>query len=170
MLLWEGFCLVIKDSEGLESVAGHLLRHEDATGSSSVNVDFDAFDAASNLEGENASVHQVRALGRIAEASSSASARDLDWALIEFSEGTTISDFGISDLTHEQYIAGRCTGPVKFRPDLLSPGTAHISDLPAYVILPQGETFVNVHPITVSRVDSTYDYLSADLSNVSCRL
>jgi hypothetical protein len=169
-----GGVLVIKDSEGLESVAGvtvgHLLRHENATGSSSMDVDFDASNAAPTMEGENASGHRTKALGRIAEASFSASARNLDWALIEFLEGTTVSDFGIDDSTYEQYIAGHCMGPVRFRPDFLSPGTAHISDLPAYVILPQGETFVKVHPVTVSGIDSTYDYFSVDPTNVSCRL
>lgn len=153
-----GGILVVKDAGGIESVAGltvgHLLRSGSVTDSFTLDVDFESFISTPTLEAYNTSGGQIPTLGRIAEASFSASARNLDWALIEFPKGTTVSDFISSDPTHEQFIVGHCNGCVKFRPDLLSPGVANISTLPARAILPLRETFVKIHPMTISGVDS----------------
>ncbi|KAF1933419.1 uncharacterized protein M421DRAFT_88639 [Didymella exigua CBS 183.55] len=149
-----GGVLVVTDTEGMESVVGltvgHLLHCGNRTGSSPLDVDFEQFISTPVLEDWG----RPQTLGRIAEVSFSASARNLDWALIHFSNETTVSDLVSSDPTDEKFILGHCKGSVKFRPDLLSHVVATISNLPARAILPLGDVFINVHPITFSGIDN----------------
>ncbi|KAF3038133.1 hypothetical protein E8E12_006224 [Didymella heteroderae] len=149
-----GGMLVIDNPDGIHSIfgltVGHLLHHENASGSQMLDYDVDAF--VSWLESGTPSVTQKRPLGRIAESSFSKNARDLDWALIQFSEATLLSDFVTEEPAYEKFTEGNCKGTVTFRPNFLHSGTAKLSSLPASAILPVGESFVRTYPIVISGV------------------
>lgn len=148
-----GGMLVARDSKGHQVLygltAGHLLQHENKNDSAS-DIDIDASlrsPPESNLTNGTAGAM----IGRLAKVSFSARARNLDWALIQFMEGTGIAEFLLRQHTYaesERYILGNCSGPVTFRPDLRVFGGAKISNLPARVVTPWGKAFIKVYPIT----------------------
>jgi hypothetical protein len=167
-----GGMLVIGNPDGIDSIfgltVGHLLHHENASSSHTPDYDVDAF--VSKLESGATLIPQQRPLGRIADSSFSKHARDLDWALIQFSEATLLSDFVAQRPSYEKFIEGNCKGNVTFRPNLLPSGTAKLSSLPASAILPVGESFVRIHPIVISGVQGKSSIFELGPTNTANRL
>jgi hypothetical protein len=165
-----GGMLVARDQEehhvlfGL--TVGHLLRHENTTDTRAIDIDLDAFlewPSESNVVTGAAD----NTMGLLAKVSFSAQARNLDWALIEFMEGTSIAEFLLSQPAYagfEKFVLGHCKGAVTFRPDLRLAGGARISNLPARVVTPLGKSFIKVYPIT-TMIDSKYRIVSYDIAN-----
>jgi hypothetical protein len=165
-----GGMLVAKDSEGHEVLfgltVGHILHHENTIETRTLDIDLDA-SLRSPSESNFATGPSDNILGRLAKVSFSAQARDLDWALIQFMEGTSIAEFLLGQPSYaqdEKYIVGHCSGAVTFRPDLRLPGGAKISNLPARVVTPWGTSFIKVYPISAV-LDSKCGLLSYDSAN-----
>ena len=145
---------------------GHLLRHENTNGMPAIDIDLDAF-LGSPSQSDVATGAADIMMGHLAKVSFSAQARNLDWALIEFMEGTSIAKFLLSPpayAVYEKFILGHCKGAVTFRPDLRLAGGAIISNLPARVVTPLGKSFIKVYPIT-TMMDSKYRPVSYDIAN-----
>lgn len=149
-----GGMLVARDSEGHEVLfgltVGHLLHHEVTTDTRALNIDRDSALTSSSTRSDVAAKTAENIVGRLAKVSFLAQARDLDWALIEFSKDTSIAGFWLERHAHtgyERFILGQCSGTVTFRPDLHLPVEARISNVPARVVTPWGNSFVKVYPI-----------------------
>lgn len=149
-----GGLLVAKDSNDHRVLfgltVGHLLHHENTIDTPASAVDVDAIlRSHSNF---NVAIRTAEnMMGRLAKVSFSAKARNLDWALIEFIQGTSIAEFLLGQPAfagYEEYVIGHCKGVVTFRPDLHLPGGAMISTLPARVVTPSGTSFIKIYPIT----------------------
>lgn len=145
--------MLVVDNQHIESIfgltVGHLLHYGYAN---DLQASDDDTSVAIHDEDAAAAAAQSRPLGSIIDASFSKYARDLDWALIQFSESTQLSDFVSEEPKYEKFSEGNCKGPVTFRPNPLPWGSAKLSSLPASVMLPYGEVFIKIYPIVISGV------------------
>ena len=156
-----GGMLVARDSEGHKVLfgltVGHLLHQENTTDTYALNIDSDAVPKSPSKSNVTTGTAD-NVVGRLAKVSFSAQARNLDWALIQLREGTSIAGFLLSQppaySRYEKFVLGQCSGvvgycrgAVTFQPDLHLPGGAKVSNHPARVVTPQGKSFIKVYPI-----------------------
>lgn len=157
-----GGVLVLEDKRGLLTISGltvnHLLQQNAEVPAPASAYDMDQL--VSDMS--NISIAE-EPFGRFSEESFRTQAYDRDWALIEFFEGRKVA--GLAEQASrsprkERYALGSCQGSVTLRPSprpsSTSPSTAIISQLPAMMVMPHGERFVTVHPVTLRDSHSTF--------------